>query len=80
MAELNSFKECREFLDKGIRKKNTMERPIANNTRLIQINDSTIGIKLHDTFIVKYHDNSHLDCIDKGEEIPIWIVLIKVKI
>jgi hypothetical protein len=69
MAELNSFKECREFLDKGVRKANTMDRPIANNTRLIQINDSTIGIKLHDTFIVKYHDNSHLDCIDKGEDI-----------
>ncbi|GAG32518.1 unnamed protein product, partial [marine sediment metagenome] len=67
MAELNSFKECREFLDKGIRKANTIDRPIANNTRLIQITDSTIGIKLHNTFIVKYYDNSHLDCIDYGD-------------
>jgi hypothetical protein len=67
MAELNSFKECREYLDKGKNRKNTMDRPIANNTRVIQISDSTIGIKLHNTFIVKYHSNDHLDCIDYGD-------------
>lgn len=57
MAELNSFKECREYLDKGIRKKKTMDRPIANNTRVIQIDDGTIGIKYHNTFIIKYYSN-----------------------
>ena len=67
MAELNSFKECREFLDKGKNRKNTMERPIANNTRIIQITDHTIGVKLHNTMIVKYHENDHLDCIDYGD-------------
>lgn len=67
MAELNSFKECREYLDKGKNRKNTINRPIANNTRVIQINDSTIGIKLHNTFIVKYFENDHLDCINYGD-------------
>lgn len=67
MAELNSFKECREFLDKGKNRKNTMDRPIANNTRLIQISDDVIGIKFHNTVIVKYFDNSHLDCINYGD-------------
>ena len=67
MAELNSFKECREFLDKGKNRKNTTERPIANNTRLIQTSDDRIGIKLHNTFIVKYFENDHLDCINYGD-------------
>ena len=57
MAELNSFKECREYLDKGKNRKNTMDRPIANNTRIEQLDDGTIGIKLHDTYIVKYYSN-----------------------
>lgn len=57
MAELNNYKECREYLDGGKNRKNTMDRPIANNTRIIQIDDGTIGIKLHDTFVVKYYSN-----------------------
>jgi hypothetical protein len=67
MAELNSFKECRAYLDKGKNRKNTMDRPIANNTRVIQTSDDRIGIKLHNTFIVKYFDNTHLDCINYGD-------------
>lgn len=57
MPELNSFKECREFLDKGKRKLKTMDRPIATNTRVEQLDDGTIGIKLHDTYIIKYYSN-----------------------
>jgi len=71
MAELNNYKECREYLDGGKNRKNTMDRPIANNTRIIQIDDGTIGIKLHDTFVVKYHENSHLDCINCGDLIQL---------
>jgi hypothetical protein len=57
MAELNSFKECREYLDKGKYRLKTMDRPIAHNTRVIQLDDGTIGIKLHDTYIIKYYSN-----------------------
>jgi hypothetical protein len=57
MSELNSYKEAREYLDKGKNRKNTIERPIENNTRIIQIDDGTIGIKLHDTFVIKYYSN-----------------------
>lgn len=71
MAELNNYKECREYLNQGKNKKNTIERPLANNTRIEQLNDSTIGIKLHDTYIIKYHENSHLDCIDYGDLIQL---------
>lgn len=57
MPELSSFKECREYLDKGKRKLKTMDRPIAANTRVTQLDDGTIGIKLHDTYIIKYYSN-----------------------
>lgn len=57
MPELNSFKECREYLDKGKRKLKTMDRPIATNTRVEQLDDGTIGIKLHQTYIIKYYSN-----------------------
>jgi hypothetical protein len=57
MSELNSFKECREYLDKGKNRKNTMDRPIANNTRVVQLDDGTIGIKFHNTYIIKYYSN-----------------------
>jgi hypothetical protein len=57
MAELNSFKEAREYLDKGKNRKNTTERPIAHNTRIEQLDDGTIGIKFHNTFIIKYYSN-----------------------
>jgi hypothetical protein len=57
MSELNSFKECREYLDKGKNRKNTMDRPIAHNTRVVQLDDGTIGIKFHNTYIIKYYSN-----------------------
>ena len=57
MAELNNYKEAREYLDKGKNRKNTIERPLENNTRIEQIDDGTIGIKLHDTFVIKYYSN-----------------------
>jgi len=56
MTELN-YKGFREYLDKGKNRKNTIERPLANNTRVVQIDDGTIGIKLHDTFVIKYYSN-----------------------
>lgn len=71
MAELNNYKEAREYLDQGVRKKNTMDRPIANNTRVTQLGEGTIGIKLHNTYIIKYHENPHLDCIDYGDLIEL---------
>ena len=57
MAELNSFKECREYLNKGKYRFNTTDRPIAANTRVEQLDDGTIGIKLHQTYIIKYYSN-----------------------
>jgi hypothetical protein len=57
MAELNNYKECREYLDQGVRKAKTIERPLANNTRIIQLDNGTIGIKLHNTYIIKYYSN-----------------------
>ena len=57
MAELNNYKEAREYLDKGKNRKKTMERPIAHNTRIEQLDSGTIGIKFHNTFIIKYYSN-----------------------
>ena len=55
-SELHSFEGCKEFLSKGIRKAKTLSRPIANNTRVEWLDDemTSIGILLHNTYIVKY--------------------------
>jgi hypothetical protein len=59
---LNSYKELNEYLAKG---KNKDNRPLENNTRVIRINEMSIGIKLHETFVLIYTDHEMLE-IDTG--------------
>ena len=66
MAELSNYQECRDYLDKGIRKAKTMDRPIANNTRVEQLNENTIGILLHSTYIVKYFKDGLIELNSGG--------------
>jgi len=49
-----NYAEAASFLSGG---RNASSRPIANNTRVERIDDETIGIKLHDTYVVKIRDD-----------------------
>jgi hypothetical protein len=51
------------FLSGG---RNQSSRPIANNTRVERIDAETIGIKLHDTYVVKIHSDGSFQLYSGG--------------
>jgi hypothetical protein len=60
---MDNYKELNEYLMKG---RNKNDRPVENNTRVVRINEKTIGIKLHDTFIVTHYVNNHVKLNSNG--------------
>jgi len=51
---LKSYIDLDQYLAKG---KNKNDRPLANNTRVVRLSDSSIGIKLHNTIILTFFAN-----------------------
>ena len=58
-----NFTEAKKLFDTA-RNKET-GKPIANNTRLIKIDDETYAIRLHDTNVVTFHKNGKIT-LDSG--------------
>jgi hypothetical protein len=53
IMRLCTYESLSEYLTKG-KNKNDRPAPEANNTRVLRINDVTVGIKLHNTVIIEY--------------------------
>ena len=66
---MNSYEEITSYLEKG---KNPNDRPApnngnSNNTRIIRtFDDDCVGIRLHDTVIVKYFKNGNIQLNTDG--------------
>lgn len=53
-----SYEKLNEYLNDS---KNKTNRPLANNTRVIRLTNSSIGIKLHDTFVLTFYKDNFLE-------------------
>jgi len=64
--EPQSYDQLVHYLAQGVRKANTIDRPIANNTRVIKRTPTTIAIKLHNTDIITFFENGSIQLNTDG--------------
>ena len=66
MTQLDSYIEMKRYLSKGRNKDNRPAPEGAKNTRIIRLDEHSIGLKLHDTVIVIYSDNGTIQLNTDG--------------
>ena len=65
-SEPQSYDQLVHYLAQGIRKENTIDRPIAHNTRVIKRTPTTIAIKFHATDIITFFENGSIQLNTNG--------------
>lgn len=61
-----SYIDLNNYLKKGKHRKNTIDRPIANNTRVIRRSPTSIAIRLHATDVITFFDNGSIQLNSDG--------------